>query len=58
MTVAWSVWGVVSFIALIAWLRWEGPLEDQKKDEHPAKERDRQAENDRSLYTFDHLTLN
>jgi hypothetical protein len=24
--------GVLSFIVLIIWLRWEGPREDQKKD--------------------------
>jgi hypothetical protein len=30
---AW--WGLLSFIALIAWLRWKGTPEDQKKDEHP-----------------------
>jgi hypothetical protein len=29
------VWGLLSFIALIAWLRWEGTPEDQKKDEPP-----------------------
>ena len=26
---------LLSFIVLIVWLRWEGPWEDQKKDEHP-----------------------
>ena len=38
-------WGLLSFIALIVYLRWEGPLEDQKKDEPPEKpkERERQA---------------
>jgi len=30
---AW--WGLLSFIALIAWLRWKGTPEDQKKDERP-----------------------
>lgn len=25
--------GVLSLIVLIIWLRWEGPREDQKKDE-------------------------
>jgi hypothetical protein len=40
--------GVLSFIVLIIWLRWEGPREDQKKDEPPEarKERERQTEND------------
>ena len=56
-SIAWSVWGLLSFIALIAWLRWEGPREDQKKDEPPQvpKERERQAENSRSIHTFDYL---
>jgi hypothetical protein len=27
--------GLLSFIVLIVWLRWEGPWEDQKKDEPP-----------------------
>ena len=36
--------GVLSFIVLIIWLRWEGPREDQKKDEPPLPKR--QAEND------------
>jgi hypothetical protein len=31
-SIAWSVSGLLSFIALIAWLHWEGPREDQKKD--------------------------
>jgi hypothetical protein len=38
-------WGLLSFIALIAYLRWEGPLEDQKKDEPPQVPK-RQAEKD------------
>jgi hypothetical protein len=33
--IAWGAWGVLSFIALIVWLRWEGTPEDQKKDEPP-----------------------
>jgi hypothetical protein len=39
--------GLLSFILLIVWLRWEGPREDQKKDEPPQapKEREHQAEN-------------
>jgi len=28
-------WGLLSFIALIVWLRWEGTPEDQNKDEPP-----------------------
>jgi hypothetical protein len=38
--------GLLSFIVLIIWLRWEGPWENQKKDEPPEvrTERDRQAE--------------
>ena len=45
-TIAWSALGLLSFIALIAWLRCDGTPEDQKKDEPPQvpKERDRQAE--------------
>jgi hypothetical protein len=37
--------GVLSFIVLIIWLRWEGPRGDQKKDQ-PPEEPKRQAEND------------
>jgi hypothetical protein len=33
--IAWSAWGLLSFIALIVWLRWEGTPEDQNKDEPP-----------------------
>jgi hypothetical protein len=45
--ISWGAWGLLTFIALIAWLRWEGPLEDQKKDDRPQlpKERERQAGN-------------
>jgi len=52
-------WGLLSFIALIVWLRWEGPWEDQKKDELPEepKERERRAEKDRSIVD-DYVTLN
>ena len=41
-------WGLLSFIGLIVYLRWDGTPEDQKKDEPPKvpKERERQAEND------------
>ena len=37
--------GLLSFIALIVWLRWAGTAEDQKKDEPPkvSKLRERQA---------------
>jgi hypothetical protein len=31
--IAWGVWGVLSFIALIAWCRWRGTPQDQEKDE-------------------------
>jgi len=57
--IAWGPLGVLSFIVLIAWLHWEGPWEDQTKDEPPQvpKERERQAENGRSIHTFDYLTL-
>jgi len=30
--IAWGVWGLVSFILLIAYLRWVGPVEDQEKE--------------------------
>jgi hypothetical protein len=30
---AWGIWGVLSFIALIAWCRWRGTPQDQEKDE-------------------------
>ena len=38
--------GVLCFIVLIIWLRWEGPRDDQKKDERPEarKETERQPE--------------
>jgi hypothetical protein len=41
-------WGLLSFIGLIVWLRWEGPWQDQKKDEPPKvpKGNERNAEND------------
>jgi hypothetical protein len=40
--IAWGVWGLLSFMALIVWLRWEGPLEDQRQVTPPEvpKERD------------------
>jgi hypothetical protein len=31
----WGALGVLSFVALIIWLRWEGPREDQKKNGPP-----------------------
>jgi hypothetical protein len=31
-TLTQSVLGLLSFVFLIAWLRWAGPLEDQKSD--------------------------
>jgi hypothetical protein len=51
-------WGLLSFITLIAYLRWEGPWEDQKEDEphQEPKERERQAENSRSIVA-DYLAL-
>jgi hypothetical protein len=40
--------GLLSFIVLIVWLRWEGTPEDQRKMTPPEgpKGRERQAEND------------
>ena len=35
--IAWGAWGVLSFIALIAWLRWEYTSEDQVKLEDQEK---------------------
>jgi len=51
--IAWGASGPLSFIALIAWLRWEGPREYQKKDEPPRvpNETERQAENGRTFIT-------
>jgi len=42
-----GAWGLLSFIALIAWLRWVGIRQDQNKDEPPQvpKRRGRQAGN-------------
>jgi hypothetical protein len=42
--IIWGAWGLLSFIALIVWLRWMGAWEDQKKDE-PPKVPKRQARN-------------
>jgi hypothetical protein len=46
--IIWGAWGLLSFIALIVYLRWAGTPENQKKDEPPKvpNERERQAEND------------
>jgi hypothetical protein len=33
--IIWGAWGLLSFVVLTIWLRWEGPWEDQKKDEPP-----------------------
>jgi hypothetical protein len=46
--IAWGALGLLSFILLFVWLRWEGPWEDQKKDEPPKvpKGNERKAEND------------
>jgi hypothetical protein len=33
--IIWECLGALSFIVLIVWLRWEGPREDQKKNEPP-----------------------
>ena len=38
-------WGLLSFIALIVWLRWEGPREDQREVTPPEVPK-RQTEND------------
>ncbi len=38
----WGAWGLVSFIMLIVYLRWKGPLEDQGKVT-PREKRKRQA---------------
>ncbi len=43
--ITWRAWGLVSFIMLIAYLRWVGPREEQKKA-RPPKVPNRQAEND------------
>jgi len=54
-------WGLLSFIALIAWLRWCGPLQDEKDVERPqvSKRREGQAGNGRSIPRFiNHSTLN
>jgi hypothetical protein len=35
--IAWGSLGLLSFIVLIVWLRWEGPWEDQKKPSETSK---------------------
>ena len=40
-----GVWGLLSFIALIVWLRWEGTPEDHREVTAPEVPK-RQAEND------------
>ena len=42
-------WGLLSFIALIVWLRWEGTPEDQNKDEPPRVPKKREPPNTKSL---------
>ena len=41
--------GLLTFIALIAWLPWEGPLEDQKKDDRPSCRRKENAKRETSV---------
>ena len=43
--IAWGALGLLSFIVLIIWLRWEGPREDRKEATPPEEPKD-QAEND------------
>jgi hypothetical protein len=45
--IAWGALGLLSFIVLIVWLRWEGTPEDQRKLTPPEepKERERQTGN-------------
>jgi hypothetical protein len=54
-------WGLPSFIALIAWLRWCGPLQDEKDVERPqvSQRREGQARKSRSILRFiNHSTFN
>jgi hypothetical protein len=46
--IAWGALGLLSFITLIAWLRWEGSPEGERKVRPPEvpQGRERQAEND------------
>jgi hypothetical protein len=43
--IAWGALGLLSFIALIVWLRWEGTPGDQREVTPPEVPK-RQAEND------------
>ena len=45
--ITWGAWGLLRFIALIVWLRWEGTPEDQREVTPPEvpKERGRRAGN-------------
>ena len=43
--ITWGALGLLSFIALIVWLRWEGAPEDQREVTPPEVPK-RQAEND------------
>jgi hypothetical protein len=47
-------WGLLSFIALIVWLRWCGPLQDEKDVERPqvSQRREGQARKSRSIPRF------
>jgi hypothetical protein len=45
--IIWGAWGLLSFIVLIIWLRWEGPWEDQKKDEPPQLPKESNANQER-----------
>jgi hypothetical protein len=47
--IAWGALGLLSFIALIVWLRWEGTPEDQNKDEPPQVPKKREPPNTKSL---------
>jgi hypothetical protein len=42
-------WGLLSFIALIAWCRWRGIPQDQKKDEPPQVPKQREPPNGSGL---------
>ena len=42
--IIWGAWGLVSFIALIVWLRWAGTPEDQKRDEPSPEPKDRERQ--------------
>jgi len=42
--IAWELRGLLSFVALIAWCRWRGPPEDQKKNSRVPKRGERKQE--------------